>query len=48
MFERILREAPPEHCQIFYFSYAEFEEEFGLYSHAVEIYDRMVRAVPQA
>ena len=32
---------------IFYFSYAEFEEQFGLYSHAVEIYDRMVRAVPQ-
>jgi pre-mRNA-splicing factor SYF1 len=32
---------------IFYFSYAEFEESYGLYSHAVEIYDRMVRAVPQ-
>lgn len=27
--------------------YAEFEEEYGLYSHAVEIFDRMVKAVAQ-
>ena len=47
MFEKLLREAPQEHCSIFYFMYAEFEEQYGLYSHAVEIYDRMVKAVPQ-
>lgn len=47
MFEKLLREAPQEYCGIFYFMYAEFEEQFGLYSHAVEIFDRMVKAVPQ-
>jgi pre-mRNA-splicing factor SYF1 len=46
MFERLLREAPADHSLIFYFSYAQFEEQHGLYSHAVDIYDRMVRAVP--
>jgi pre-mRNA-splicing factor SYF1 len=46
MFERLLKDVPKEHASIFYFMYAEFEEQYGLYSHAVEIYDRMVRAVP--
>ena len=27
--------------------YAEFEEEHGLYSHAIEIYDRMINNVPE-
>ena len=31
---------------IFYMMYAEMEEKHGLISHAVEIYDRMVEAVP--
>ena len=26
--------------------YAEYEEEYGLYSHAIEIYDRLVQSVP--
>jgi hypothetical protein len=45
MFERLLREVPQDHCRIFYYIYAEFEEDYGLYSHSVEIFDRMVRAV---
>jgi hypothetical protein len=45
MFERVLKEVPKGKCKIFYFLYAEFEEEFGLYSHAIEIYDRMVNNV---
>lgn len=36
---------PQERCKIFYFMYAEFEEQYGLYSYAVEILDRMVNAV---
>jgi pre-mRNA-splicing factor SYF1 len=47
MFERLFRDIPKDQAGIFYFIYAEFEEKYGLYSHAVEIYDRMVRAVPQ-
>ena len=46
MFERLFRDIPKENAGIFYFIYAEFEENFGLYSHAIEIYDRMVRGVP--
>ena len=29
-------------CKIFYVMYGEFEEEYGLLNHAIEIYDRMV------
>lgn len=28
--------------RIFYLMYGEFEEEYGLLNHAIEIYDRMV------
>ena len=45
MFERLMKEVPTHHALIFYFTYAEFEEEHGLYSHAIDIYDRMVKAV---
>ena len=47
MFERVLKEVPKDMCKIFYFFYAEFEEEYGLYSHAIEIYDRMINNVPE-
>lgn len=46
MFERVLKDAPKDRCKIFYFLYAEFEEQYGLYSHAIEIYDRMVNNIP--
>ena len=46
MFERLFRDVPKDYAATFYFIYADFEEKYGLYSHAVEIYDRMVRAVP--
>ena len=46
MFERLFKDCPKDHAFIFYFMYAEFEETYGLYSHAVEIYDRLVRSVP--
>lgn len=45
IFERLLKEVPQTTCKIFYFMYAEFEERYGLYSHAVEVLDRMVAAV---
>lgn len=47
MFERLLKDTPVQHCGTFYFMYAEFEEEYGMYSHAIEIYDRMIEAVPK-
>lgn len=33
---------PKEKSKIFYLMYGEFEEEYGLLNHAIEIYDRMV------
>lgn len=35
MFEKLLKEVPKDKCSIFYFMYAEFEENYGLYSHAI-------------
>ena len=35
MFERLLRDVPKDQAGTFYFMYAEFEENYGLYSHVV-------------
>lgn len=42
LFESALEMCPKDKCRIFYLMYGEFEEEFGLLNHAIEIYDRMV------
>lgn len=42
IFETLLETVPKEKARIFYLMYGEFEEEYGLLNHAIEIYDRMV------
>ncbi len=46
LFDKVTVTAPADKKMTFYLMYAEMEEKYGLISHAVEIYDRMVEAVP--
>jgi pre-mRNA-splicing factor SYF1 len=46
LFERVLGDCPENKRLFYYVLYGEFEEQYGLVSHAVEIYDRMVEQVP--
>ena len=45
LFERVLGDCPEKKRLFYYVMYGEFEENHGLISHAVEIYDRMVEQV---
>ena len=47
LFERVLGECPKNKALFYFVLYGEFEEKYGLVSHAVEIYDRMVEKVPE-
>lgn len=47
LFERVLRECPPSKRIFYYVKYSEYEEQFGLISHCVEILDRMVENIPE-
>ena len=47
LFERVLGDCPEEKLLFYFVMYGEFEENFGLVAHAVEIYDRMVEKVPE-
>ena len=40
LFEQVLRSCPSERRKLFYYIYADFEENYGLHSHACEVYDR--------
>jgi len=40
LFEECLTECPSDLSQIFLLMYADYEENFGLLSHAMEIYER--------
>ncbi len=42
MFEKVLVGAPEDKKKMFFVMYADFEENYGLINHAIEIYDRMV------
>lgn len=43
----MLKGCPSDQSKIFLFMFADFEENFGLLSHAVEIYDRAIREMKQ-
>jgi len=43
MFSQILKSAPKDKIKLFFYMYADFEENFGLISHALAIYDRAVK-----
>eukprot|EP00828_Plagiopyla_frontata_P004798 TRINITY_DN1181_c0_g1_i4.p1 TRINITY_DN1181_c0_g1~~TRINITY_DN1181_c0_g1_i4.p1 ORF type:complete len:430 (+),score=61.17 TRINITY_DN1181_c0_g1_i4:89-1378(+) len=48
LFERVLSSAPEKQKRTFFWMYGQFEEEYGLLNHAIEIYDRMVREIPKS
>lgn len=47
LFEQSLKSVPPENASEFYIRYAKAEEEYGLARHAMAVYDRATRAVPE-
>jgi len=46
LFDKVTITCPADKKMTFFLMYAELEEKYGLISHAVEVYDRMVEAVP--
>jgi pre-mRNA-splicing factor SYF1 len=46
LFEQVLTVAPKAQIKLFYFLYAQLEEEYGLINHAIEVYDKALRDVP--
>lgn len=47
LFEQALKGCPVEQSKLFMYMYADFEENFGLLSHAMEIYERAVNLMKQ-
>eukprot|EP00271_Cylindrocystis_brebissonii_P006272 TRINITY_DN18983_c0_g1_i1.p1 TRINITY_DN18983_c0_g1~~TRINITY_DN18983_c0_g1_i1.p1 ORF type:complete len:1191 (+),score=302.06 TRINITY_DN18983_c0_g1_i1:168-3740(+) len=48
LFEEALEKAPADECRALYLQYAKLEEEFGLARHAMALYERATKAVPDA
>jgi pre-mRNA-splicing factor SYF1 len=48
LFEQSVAKVPPEDVAEFYLKYAKAEETFGLARHAMAVYDRAARLVPEA
>ena len=48
LFEQAVAKVPPEDVAEFYVKYAKAEETFGLARHAMAVYDRAARLVPEA
>ncbi|KAH0564460.1 pre-mRNA-splicing factor syf1 homolog [Cotesia glomerata] len=46
LFEQCLEHCPPKYAKVFYLLYAKLEEEYGLARHAMNVYDRAIKAVP--
>lgn len=40
LFEQVLKGVPQKQAKLFFYMYADFEENFGLLNHAMQIYDR--------
>ena len=47
LFQQALKDCPKEKAKLFLLMHADFEENFGLLSHAMAIYDRATREVDQ-
>jgi pre-mRNA-splicing factor SYF1 len=45
LFEECLKDCPPEKSQIFLMMFADYEENFGLLSHAMDIYERATNTI---
>lgn len=48
LFEQVLRDCPKDKSRIFLLMFADFEENFGLLSHAMAIYDRATLEIDDA
>ncbi|XP_008547181.2 pre-mRNA-splicing factor syf1 homolog [Microplitis demolitor] len=46
LFEQCLEHCPPKYAKVFYLLYAKLEEEHGLARHAMNVYERSIKAVP--
>lgn len=46
LFEQAVEKAPAENVKPLYLQYAKLEEDYGLARHAMEVYDRAAKAVP--
>lgn len=46
LFDQVLKTCPKEKIAIFYYLYAKLEQDYGLINHAIEVYDKAVRDVP--
>lgn len=47
LFNECLKACPDNRKEIFFLIHADFEENFGLLSHAMNVYDRATREIPQ-
>jgi pre-mRNA-splicing factor SYF1 len=46
LFEQVIKTCPKDKIAIFYHLYAKLEQDYGLINHAIEVYDKAVRDVP--
>jgi pre-mRNA-splicing factor SYF1 len=46
LFEQVLTSCPKDKIRIFYLLYSKLEEEYGLGSHIIEVFERAIRDVP--
>ena len=46
LFDQVIKTCPKDKIAIFYYLYAKLEQDYGLINHAIEIYDKAVRDVP--
>lgn len=42
-----MSEAPPSNKKLFYFMYADLEENYGFKSHSIEILERCLKVMPE-
>lgn len=48
LFERVIDECPEDKRLLYYIMYSEYEEQFGLLNHAIEILDRLTDVVQES
>ena len=48
LFNQVLTKVPAKQSKVFFYIYADFEENFGLLTHAMEIYDKASKEMSDA
>jgi len=48
LFNQVLTKVPAKQSKVFFYMYADFEENFGLLTHAMEIYDKASKEMSDA